>query len=139
MTRRFSVQLGALMMVGCCGLAMAAPAQAPVAIAVLRAIEPGQWELREVGSTAHPQLMCLINPDTLIQLRHAQAQCTRYVVENSPQTATVNYDCDGAGNGRTTISLDTPRAIRLTTQGIAQASPFDNEYAGRRIGACSGR
>ncbi|MGL4313979.1 MAG: DUF3617 domain-containing protein [Sphingomonas sp.] len=116
-------------------LVAASPLKTPM-LAVTRAIEPGQWELREVGSTAAPKLMCLIDADQLIQLRHAHAACTRYVVEDTPQSGTVNYSCDAAGSGRTTITLDTPRQIRLQTQGIAQAAPFDMDYAGRRLGAC---
>ncbi|MGJ3647241.1 DUF3617 domain-containing protein [Sphingomonas sp. GlSt437] len=116
-------------------LTAAAPLHAPM-LAVMRAIEPGQWELREVGSSAAPHLMCLISADQLIQLRHATASCTRYVVEDKPETATVNYNCQGAGSGRTTISIDTPRQFRLQTQGIAQAAPFDLDYAGKRVGAC---
>lgn len=116
-------------------LVAAAPVRGPM-LAVIRAIEPGQWELREVGSNASPKLMCLMNADQLIQLRHANAACTRYVVEDTPQSATVNYSCEAAGSGRTTITLDTPRQFRLQTQGIAQAAPFDMDYAGRRLGAC---
>lgn len=116
----------------------AVPVKAPQ-LAVINAIEPGQWELREVGTSGSPRVLCVTNPDMLIQLRHASVQCTRYVVENQPQTVTVNYDCEGAGNGRTTITLDTPRQIRLQTQGIAQHAPFDVDYAGRRLGACTAR
>lgn len=128
-------RLGALGLLGWAGLAGAMPLKAP-AITVIGVIEPGQWELREVGTTAGPRMMCIADPDMLIQLRHAGAQCARYVVENGPQTATVNYDCRSAGAGRTTISLDTPRQIRLQTQGIAQAAPFNMDYTARRVGAC---
>lgn len=113
----------------------AAPGQAP-SVLVIRTIQPGQWELREVGSSGPPKLMCLSDPDTLIQLRHAGAVCTRFVVANEPQEATVNYSCNGAGNGRTTIHLDTPRQLRLQTQGIAQSAPFDMDYNARRLGDC---
>lgn len=128
-------RLSMLIGVGWCGIAAAMPANAPP-LAVIGAIEPGQWELRDVDATADTRLLCVTDPDMLIQLRHARAQCTRYVVENLPQTVTVNYDCNGAGSGRTTISLDTPRQIRLQTQGIEHAGPFDADYAGRRVGNC---
>jgi hypothetical protein len=117
------------------GLALAAPAKAP-ALIVINAIEPGQWELRELGAGKSPRLICVANPDTLIQLRHAGATCARYVIDNQPQTMTVNYSCDGTGNGRTTITLQTPRQLRLQTQGIAQGAPFDVDYTARRVGDC---
>lgn len=126
----------ALAAAGYAGMGLAAPVKAPPPITVLAAIEPGQWELREAGGNAAPHLMCVSNTDMLVQLRHSGAQCARYVIDNQERTATINYDCDGAGNGRTTITMDTPRQIRLQTQGIAQAAPFDMDYSARRLGAC---
>ena len=116
---------------------VAQPAKAP-ALAVINAIEPGQWELREIGVTTPAKVMCVADPDMLIQLRHAGVACTRYVIDNQPQTVTVNYSCVSAGSGRTTIMLDTPRQFRLQTQGIAQNAPFDADYSGRRLGDCAG-
>lgn len=116
---------------------LAQPAKAP-SLAVINAIEPGQWELREVGVTTPAKVMCVADPDMLIQLRHGGAACTRFVIDNQPQSATVNYTCTGAGNGRTTIMLDTPRQFRLQTQGIAQNAPFDVDYSARRLGDCGG-
>ncbi len=115
--------------------ASAPPTKAPP-LMVVATIEPGQWELREIDAATPPRLICIADPDMLIQLRHAGAQCTRFVVENLPATATVSYSCSSAGTGRTTISLDTPRQFRLQTQGVAHSAPFDLDYAGRRVGSC---
>lgn len=128
---------GAAILVCGSGVSVAQPAKAPP-LAVINAIEPGQWELREIGVTTHARVLCLADPDMLIQLRHNGAACTRYVIDNQPQTVTVNYSCVSAGSGRTTIMLDTPRQFRLQTQGIAQNAPFDADYSGRRLGDCTG-
>lgn len=130
-------RMAAIALIGVTGMAGAVPAKAPP-IAVFSIIEPGQWELHEVGSAAPSRQMCVTNPDIFVQLRHGGPQCARYVTENTAQTVTINYDCDAAGSGRTTITLDTPRQIRLQTQGIAQAAPFDVEYSAHRVGACVG-
>lgn len=134
---RYVRRMAAIALIGVAGVASAVPAKAPP-IAVFSIIEPGQWELHEVGSTAPSRQLCVTNPDMLIQLRHGGTQCARYVTENTAQAVTVNYDCDAAGSGRTTITLDTPRQIRVQTQGIAQAAPFDVEYSAHRVGACVG-
>lgn len=114
--------------------AVAAPAQAPSLVALNR-IEPGQWALRELGGT-DKTLLCVADPRALIHLRHPGAQCSRFVVEDKPRSATVHYTCPGAGHGRTDVAVESPRLIRLRTQGIADGAPFDAEYEGRRIGTC---
>lgn len=119
------------------GVAMASTAKAPV-LMVVEAIEHGQWEIHEVGATSAPRTLCLSDPETLIQLRHPGIACSHFVIDNQPKTLTVSYSCSGAGSGRTTISLATPRIIRLQTQGLAQNAPFDSDYSARRIGACQG-
>lgn len=114
----------------------AQPARAPV-IAALRAIEPGQWQLRPLGGEGPGRSMCVFDPAVLIQLRHPGATCTRFVVENEAQTATIHYTCPGDGYGRTTIDVETSRLFQLDSQGIAGNAPFAVSYEGRRLGACT--
>ena len=109
--------------------------QAPV-LAAVDAIEPGQWQLREDGSTAAPRSVCLSDPATLLQIEHGQAHCNRFIVTDQPRAATVTYTCPGAGNGRTTIKLESANDFHLETQGIISGAPFDKGYRAHRLGAC---
>jgi hypothetical protein len=118
------------------GLGTAAPAHAPQ-LAVLTRIETGQWQLREAGSTTPAKSLCVSDPAVLLQIGHVGAQCSRFVIADAPDSATVHYTCPGAGHGRTTISLETPRLLHLQTQGIASGAPFDLDYEARRVGVCA--
>lgn len=120
------------------GLGSGAPARAPQ-LAALAQIEAGQWQLRETGSTAPARSICVADPIALLQLGHPGAQCSRFVIIDAPDSATVHYTCPGAGHGRTTISVETPRLFHLQTQGVAAAGPFDMDYEGRRLGVCAGK
>ena len=118
------------------GLGTAAPARAPQ-LAVLTRIETGQWQLREAGSTASPRSICVSDPAVLLQIGHVGAQCSRFVIADAPDSATVHYTCPGAGHGRTALTLETPRLLHLQTQGMAGGAPFDLDYEARRVGACA--
>lgn len=124
--------------IGAVMLGAATTAHAPL-VGVLGGIEPGNWELRETGSAAPPQMMCVRDPDMLLQLRHAGRQCARFVVDDEPTTAIVHYTCPGAGHGRTTIRIENPQSFLLDTQGIVAGAPFDVHYEARRTGPCADR
>ena len=117
-------------------LAAAAPA-GQQQLAVLAQVEPGEWQLRELGTSTPPRALCVADPSVLLQLGHPGAQCSRFVIADTAGSATVHYTCPGAGHGRTTLSIETPRIIHVATQGIAGGLPFDHDYEGRRIGACA--
>jgi hypothetical protein len=104
-------------------------------LAALGRIERGEWALRAPdGST---RSICVTDPQVLLQLRHRGATCQRFVVENGAEGGRVTYSCPGIGNGDTRITVETPRLIRLETQGISRGLPFTEEYEGRRTGACA--
>ncbi len=116
-------------------IATTAHADAPQT-SVLATIEPGQWQLTDTDSDAGRSL-CVRDPRVLLQLGHpGTTQCSRFVVSQSPRELTVHYTCPGAGHGRTTVGLVTPRSIKLETQGIAGGLPFQQNYAARRTGDC---
>ena len=79
----------------------------------------------------------MTNPAALLQLRHPGAQCTQVVVENSREVATIHYTCPGHGYGRTTISVETSKLVRIDTQGIVDGAPFASELEGRKVGVCN--
>lgn len=116
-------------------LAATGPAKAP--LHVFSAIEPGQWELREQGGSGAPRLLCVGDPDALVQVQHSQLQCARFIVDDQPMSATVTYDCKGAGRGRTVIRAESARLLHLDTQGLSGGAPFDMSFEGRRTGACT--
>jgi hypothetical protein len=116
----------------------AAPAR-PLQVNALQTIEPGQWLLREPGATSGGRAMCLADLAALWQLADNTPQCAHVVINDQPDTATVQYSCPTGGHGRTTVSIETPRLIQVHTQGIANGGPFDLRYEGRHMGPCPGR
>lgn len=122
-------------MMGLVAPAMLSAAEAP--IPALDLLQPGQWELRGEGQGTARSL-CIGDPRLLLQIRHGSQHCTRFVIGNDPRTATVQYSCPGAGHGRTTLRVETPRLVQIDTQGVADKSPFVMRFEGRRVGACSG-
>lgn len=131
--KRYGVLAGGLLAMSA-GLAAATPVQAP-GLKVLAQIEPGRWQLRETDSKAE-RTVCVSDPRILIQLHHGAAQCSRFIVDNQATTGTVHYTCSGAGHGRTTISVETPRLLQIQTQGLAGGLPFQSEIEARRLGGC---
>lgn len=110
-------------------------ARAPT-LTVLGAVEKGPWELHEIGKRGAPRL-CVADVSDILQLRHrGGAGCSRFVIANEPRTATVHYTCPGAGHGRTTLAMETPRVMRVDTQGIANNAPFDLLLEARRVPSC---
>lgn len=125
--------MGAAMLL-CAGTVGAAPAQAP-GLKVLAQIEPGRWQLTERDSKA-ARTVCVSDPRILIQLHHGAAQCSRFIIDNQAETGTVHYTCSGAGHGRTTLAVETPRLVQIQTQGLANGLPFQSEIEARRLGGC---
>lgn len=128
---------------GCAALVMAgattAAAPDPGASVALSRIERGQYEISEVGSTAPPRSVCVADPAILLQMQHPGAACARFVMADGPDGTTVSYRCPSGGHGRTVVTVTTPRSFDIDTQGIAGGAPFDLNYQGRRVGACSAR
>lgn len=120
---------------GLIAVSAAATAQGP-RLAILQTILPGNWQLREIGSAATPRALCVRDTALLLQMRHGASQCARFVVSDGTRSATIHYTCPGLGHGRTTITLESPTALRLQTQGIADGAPFDYDYEARRLGDC---
>jgi hypothetical protein len=99
-------------------------------------IAPGEWQLRPLDGGAAARRMCVNDAYELVQLRHPGAACSRFVLANEPQAATVHYTCTGAGYGRTTIRVESGELIRVDSQGLANQMPFQMAFEGRRVGRC---
>jgi len=115
--------------------ATAVPAQAP-SLAMLDGLEKGSWQLRERGSDTVLQTVCVGDARRMIQIQHPRANCSRYIIEDTPKSVTVHYTCPGAGHGRTSIRSETNRLVQIDTQGIAEGKPFSQAIEARRAGAC---
>ena len=115
--------------------ASAVPAQAP-SLAMLDRLEKGSWQLRERGKDAVLQTICVGDARRMIQVYHPRASCSRYVIEDTPNSVTVHYTCPGAGHGRTSIRSETNRLVQIDTQGIADGKPFSQAIEARRTGGC---
>ena len=112
----------------------AASPQRSEPVVALRAIEPGQWQLREAGGELRK--LCVTKPRALLQIRHEGIQCQHFVMENTGRVATIRYTCAGHGNGRTTLTVETSKLLRIETQGVADGAPFAEEYEARLLGGC---
>jgi hypothetical protein len=111
-------------------------ANAPT-LKALSVIEQGQWAFRSRIQPTENRSICVTDPAILLQLRHRSANCNRFVIANDPRNTTVQYSCAGAGNGRTTLRVETPRLVQIDSQGIADREPFAIQLEGRRIGDCA--
>ncbi|MES2986981.1 MAG: hypothetical protein V4808_03655 [Pseudomonadota bacterium] len=121
---------GALLLFGGGG----ATAQQAEQVTATRAIDRGQWQLRD--SSGGLRKLCLTNPKVLLQIEHGAAQCEHVVVENGARQAVIRYSCAGHGNGRTTLTVESGRLFSLDTQGVVDGLPFSEQYEGRLLGAC---
>ncbi len=118
-----------------CAAASAVPAQAP-SLGMLDRLEKGSWQLRERGKEDVLQTICVGDARRMIQIQHPRSTCSRYVIEDTPNSVTVHYTCPGAGHGRTSIRSETNRLVQIDTQGIAEGRPFSQAIEARRTGGC---
>ena len=115
-------------------IAVPGEAQAP-ALAMLDGLQAGQWEIRYRNGDA-PRRLCLRNGRELIQLKHRDTGCNRYVVEDGASEVTVQYTCKGNGYGRTNIRRETASLVQIVSQGIASGLHFQVAAEARRTGSC---
>jgi hypothetical protein len=105
------------------------------ALGMLDQLEPGRWELRFRDAPGAERL-CLRDGRGLIQLRHPQEQCERFVVNDDANDVTIQYTCRGRGYGRTHVRRESGRLVQIETQGIAEGLPFNFAAEARRVGDC---
>lgn len=118
-------------------LAFAAPAMgAGPSLAMLDQLEAGRWEVRVREPGAQPERICIASGHRLIQLRHPDVTCERFVVQDSPSEVVVQYTCKGRGFGRTHIRKETGRLVQIDSRGIAGGLPFEVSAEARRVGTC---
>ncbi|HWJ69485.1 MAG TPA: hypothetical protein VNS79_05490 [Sphingobium sp.] len=123
---------GIMLGMACSAAALAQPAN----YTALGLLERGEWELAEHGHPGKARRVCLGDPAQLLQPRHPGRQCKRFVLENSARRVAITYDCGQAGQGRTTLRVETGRLVQIDSQGVAAGAPFAMTIEGRRVGVC---
>lgn len=133
LTRRLLVSLGAAALLGATAVAHAAGA-----LPALSRLEPGLWQVRELGPGRHkpPVRLCISDTAMLMQLQHRSAPCSRTVIASGASSATVHYTCPANGFGRTSVRVETPKLAKIDTQGIMDNAPFAFRAEARHVGSC---
>lgn len=116
---------------------LAAQASGAVDLPVFAQLERGRWQL---SNPAEPDeavdTICLGDPMLLVMLEHPRLSCTQELVGTATNGGSIHYTCPGHGFGRTSIRVETPRLVKVDTQGIANNHPFAYRLQARRIGPC---
>lgn len=132
----WALSLGAIAHAGPPSRSDSAAEAGPVALA---GVEAGAWELRVRNAAgAAPRRLCVADPRVLLQLRHADRPCRRFIIDDASRHAAVAYHCPDGSNGRTDIRVETARLVQIDTQGVEDGMPFALTIEARRIGACGG-
>lgn len=132
---RAGARRGALMTIAA-AFAVPALAAAGGTLAALTPLERGRWEVRELDSGRVRPALCLGDPAQLIALEHRGSNCPYEVLQNEKGEATAQYSCSGKGFGHTHIRVDTPRLVRIETQGLNNGRPFSFRLEAKRTGNC---
>ena len=104
-------------------------------LTMLGSLTKGEWTIKYRDGSPDRKI-CLRSGQELIQLRHRESGCNRFVVEDAATKVTVQYTCSGNGYGRTSIRRETPALVQLESQGIEGGLPFQFIAEARRTGSC---
>ncbi len=138
----FVSRRAALILAGLVAAAAPASALAPQkgmarpALTAFVGIERGQWAVRELDAAVAPTSICLGDPEVLTRFEHRAGACPSQVVEDGARSATVQYSCPSGGFGHSKVRVETPRLVRVDTQGVSGGRPFSYRLEARRTGAC---
>lgn len=116
------------------GLSLPALAQSN-SLAMLGNLAKGEWTIKYRDGSPERKI-CVRSGLELIQLRHRQRNCSRYVVEDGASRVTVQYTSPGDGYGRTNVRRETTSLVQIQSQGIASGLPFEFDAEARRTGSC---
>ncbi|MDP5104351.1 MAG: hypothetical protein NWP98_10535 [Erythrobacter sp.] len=104
-------------------------------LAMLGTLAKGEWTVKQRGG-APDRKICVKSGAELIQIKHRDAGCNQFVVEDGAARVTVQYTCPGNGYGRTSIRRETGALVQLESQGIHDGTPFQFIAEARRTGTC---
>ncbi|MEP3422765.1 MAG: hypothetical protein ABJN35_13585 [Erythrobacter sp.] len=139
MTERAKISpIGLTAAIGMIALGIALPAAAQSdGLSMLSGLVKGEWTIK-YRDGSEDQKICVRSGQELIQLRHVETGCSRFVVEDASNRVTVQYTCPGNGYGRTDIRKETGSLVQIESQGIATGLPFQVAAEARRTGSCQG-
>lgn len=114
---------------------------APIVLAagqpsVLAVTHPGLWEISGAPGVKAPIRKCLADVSALARFEHRSNVCTARILKDSGSSTSIDYSCGGAGFGHSQIDVITPRALRISTQGISAGLPFNYVLQARRVDDC---
>jgi hypothetical protein len=104
-------------------------------LGMLDSLAKGAWSLR-IRDNGAEQRICVRDGREFIQLRHRQAGCSRFVVEDGTDEVVVQYTCRGNGYGRTSIRREGSGLVQVESQGIIDGAPFAISGEARHSGSC---
>ena len=96
---------------------------------------PGEWEVGK-SATGGDIETCLADPAMLAQWEHRGRPCTRVILSDKGTEAIIHYTCPAGDFGRSSLSVITPRSLRIETQGIHSGEPFFYKLYARRVADC---
>jgi hypothetical protein len=123
-----------LALAGCAAALALTAAQRPPALA---GIQPGLWELAGMPGAKAPARECISDVQLLTRLEHRTMSCTSKVISDDGRSTVVEYSCGAAGFGHSKLEVITPRSLKISTQGISDALPFNYTLQAHRVGECS--
>ena len=127
---------GVLGPLGLAALLAAVPLAVDAAeLGMLDSLAKGAWNLR-IRDDGSEQRICVRDGRELIQLRHKQAGCSRFVVQDDTDEVVVQYTCRGNGYGRTSIRREANGLVQVQSQGIVDGAPFSISGEARHSGSC---
>jgi hypothetical protein len=104
-------------------------------LGMLDTLAKGAWSLR-IRDDGSQQRICVRDGRELIQLRHREADCSRFVVRDEADEVVVQYTCRGNGYGRTSIRREGNGLVQVQSQGIIDGAPFSISGEARHNGSC---
>ena len=131
-----SRRTGTLRPLGLAAMLIAIPLAGHAAeLGMLDSLNKGAWSLR-IRDDGSEQRICVRDGREFIQLRHRQAGCSRFVVEDGADEVVVQYTCRGNGYGRTSIRREGNGLVQVQSQGIIDGAPFSISGEARHGGSC---
>lgn len=106
----------------------------PPELGMLTGLTKGKWDVRVRGEGARS--ICVRSGPEFIQLKHTDAGCSRFVVDDTATDVTVQYTCRGNGYGRTHVRKESAKLVQIDSTGIAGGAPFDISAEARHVGPC---
>ena len=104
-------------------------------LGMLDSLTKGEWSLR-IRDDGSEQRICVRDGRELIQLRHKQPGCSRFIAQDDASEVVVQYTCRGNGYGRTSIRREANGLVQIESQGIIDGAPFSISGEARHSGSC---